>query len=409
MYVWPWSASPARPRLFHKSIIAALAVLAVAAIWAATSLLPKPDPEDLWVRAETAFRAGKWTEARTTLHQIEDLRTKTGRDWLLQAQLESAYGRTDEALAALAHVPGTDPLSGQSELMAGRLERARHRAIAAETHFRRALTYAPNLIDAHRELIHIYGTQSRRHEVDAEFRSLASLTSLTHHDLFTWELTHFTSWSPDVADDLQKFLDADPSDRYSRLALAAALVDQPGQAVRVAQLLDALPTTDPDALELRVALALQQGNQSEAERLLCDGPKNHAGLARFRGRLAMLRKDLAAAIGHFRIALSDEPYDRVSIFDLAQALRLSGEEKAVEPLTTRARQLNEVYSLVIRVRYPDRANEPPDLLRLGDACATAGLLDEARGWYLLAVRRDPLDARAQKGLYAVEHRGDAGR
>ena len=44
-----------------------------------------------------------------------------------------------------------------------------------------------------------------------------------HHDLFTWALTHFTQWSPDIVQDLDGFIAADPGDRLSRLAVAELL------------------------------------------------------------------------------------------------------------------------------------------------------------------------------------------
>jgi tetratricopeptide (TPR) repeat protein len=368
-------------------------------------LRPRPDPERLWALAERAFLAGRWEEARATLRRVERLRPKTARDWVLEAQLASAYGRTDDALAALACVPAGDPMAGQAELMAGRLERARNRLRAAEAHFLAALRSEPGLVDAHKELIYIYGVQTRRREADAEFRALAKLAPLTHHDLFTWSLTHFTSWSPDVAKDLQAVVDADPGDRSSRLALAEALLDQPGQADRVARLLDALPASDPDALALRVGLALHQGRLDEAEALLARGPDGHPGLARFRGRLALLRNDPKAAAAQFRLALSAEPYDRVSVFDLGQALALQGDEQAARPFLDRARRLNELYNLVVRVRSPDREDRPPDLTKIAAACEAAGLTEEARHWYALAVSRDPLDRAAQQGLFRLGSKG----
>jgi tetratricopeptide (TPR) repeat protein len=261
--------------------------------------------------------------------------------------------------------------------------------------------YDPNLIDAHKELIYIYGVQLRRREVDAEFRALGRLTRLTHHDLFTWALTHFSSWRSDVADDLQTFIDADPDDRHSRLALAEVLLDDPQQADRVLRVLNALPESDPDALAQRVRLAVLLGRLDEAEAMLAPAPKDHPGLARARGQLALTRKDAAAAAEHFRVALSSEPYDRVSTFDLGLALKLAGDEPAAAPLLEKAKRLNELYNLVVRVRAPDRENEPPDLMKLGGACEAAGLTEEARHWYLLAVSRDPLDRKAQEALYRL--------
>jgi tetratricopeptide (TPR) repeat protein len=359
------------------------------------------DPDRLWDQAQAALRAGRPEQAEAKLVWIRRLRSPSSLDWMLEAQVASAHGRAERALAALSHVPDDDPLAAQAFLLAGRLERERNRVRAAEAEFRRALKVDPDLIDAHKELIHIYGVQLRRKEVDAEFRALARRTRLTHHDLFTWLLTHFTSWRPDIARDLQAYVDADPGDRYSRLALAEILLDQPGQAERVVQILDALPASDADALALRVGLALHLGRLDEADALLARGPNDHPGLARFRGRLALRRNDPAAAAEHLRRALSSEPYDRVSPFDLGQALALKGDKQAAEALLDRARRLNALYELVIRVRSPDRENQPSDLTRLASACEAAGLMEEARHWYALAISRDPLDCRAQAALFRL--------
>jgi tetratricopeptide (TPR) repeat protein len=393
------------PRQRVRAWVAAGAVIAASvasgALW--LSARAQPDPERLWVDAERAFRAGRWNEARAGLLRIERLRSKTARDWLLEAQLASADDRTDRALEALAHVPETDFLAGQANLMAGRLERARNHIRTAEAYYRKALTADPGLIDARRELIYIYGVQLRRREIDAEFRALGKLTPLNHHDLFTWALTHFTSWRPDIATDLRAYVDADPEDRASRLALVENLLDQPDQETNVLQLLDALPKADPDALALRVSLALHLGRLDEARSLLEQAPPNHSALAKFRGRLAMIRHDPTAAVEHFRRALSDEPYDRVSNAELARALILDNKAEEAEVYATRARRLDEVYKLVIRIRSADQESMALDLTSLGSACALADLTEEARHWYALAVSRDPLDSRAQQGLYRLSH------
>ena len=53
-----------------------------------------------------------------------------------------------------------------------------------------------------------------------------------------------------------------------------------------------------------------------------------------------------------------------------------------------------MYKLIIRVRRPSQENQAPDLTLLGRTCEAASLLDEARGWYFLAIARDPLDSEA---------------
>ena len=66
-----------------------------------------------------------------------------------------------------------------------------------------------------------------------------------------------------------------------------------------------------------------------------------------------------------------------------------------------------MYDLLSRVRRPDRENQASDLTQFGRACEAAGLLDEARGWYLLAIGRDPLNAEAQQGLRRLREAGSS--
>src|SRR5262249_28348927 len=93
-----------------------------------------------------------------------------------------------------------------------------------------------------------------------------------------------------------------------------------------------------------------------------------------------------------------EPYDRVSLAELGKALALVGDESASSGYLARARRLDEVYNLINRVSTPNRENQPPDLTELGRACEAAGLRDEARGWYMLAISRQPTDWQAQQAL-----------
>src|SRR5262245_899327 len=64
-----------------------------------------PDPDRLWAEAERSFLAGHHDRARGTLATLGRLRPKTGLDRLLEAQLATAEGRSDDALAAIAQIP----------------------------------------------------------------------------------------------------------------------------------------------------------------------------------------------------------------------------------------------------------------------------------------------------------------
>jgi tetratricopeptide (TPR) repeat protein len=386
-------------RFLTRAGLAWVVFLGVGAAWLATR--GRTDPDRLWAEAERAFLAGRWDRARDLLQQLERLRPKNPLDWMLQAQLATAKGQFDQALAVLARIPDDHAIASQAHLLAGRIERQRRRLRKAEAAFRRAIAVKPSLIEAHKELIYIYGIQSRRREVDAEFHALARLTRLSHHDLFTWALTHFTHWNPDIVQDLDGFIQADPEDRYSRLAVVELLLERPEVESYIERILKPLPNTDPDALALRINLAFNLGRFDEAERLLTAASTNHPRISRIRGEMALRRHDLDAAIKHFHEALSAEPYDRVSPMQLAQALQLKGDTAAADAYVDRVKRLNRLYNLIIRIRSPKRENQISDLAELGKACEEAGLNEEAKGWYTLAITIDPLDGSAQEALYRL--------
>ncbi len=396
------ASAVAPPRAASKTVRHGVAIVAVAAALAGLAFLWRgqafTDPDRVWADAQAAVRAGRFDLARAGLKKLERLRTPTPLDWLLRAQVATAADHDDEALECLRQVDEHHALAAQAALLAGRIEHKHHRLGRALAALHQALEREPGLIEAHKDLIYIFGIQLRRGAVDAEFKALSRLTQLTHHDLFTWGLTHFTDWDPGISNELEAALEADPDDRFSRLALATLLFDQPEMEGRVKKILEPLPEADPAATALRVEICLVHGRIDKANALLEAAPRGHPHLARLRGRAALLRNDHAAAIRHFQEALKDEPYDRVSISELGKALVLAGDRTAAEGYLARARRLDDVYNLINRVSRPDRENQPADLTKLGSACETAGLTEEARGWYALAIAREPLDAEAQRGL-----------
>lgn len=206
----------------------------------------------------------------------------------------------------------------------------------------------------------------------------------------------------DTAEHLESYILADPDDRYSRLSLATLLVKAAGAEARLEKIVDPLPRSDPETAALLIESRFEHGRLDEAIAMLKDTTANHPKLARIRGRVALRRGDLADAIRYFKEALTEEPYDRVAVSELGKALVLSGHKSAAQPYLAQARNLDAVYSLLNRVRQPDRENQPSDLIQFGHACESAGLLEEARGWYLLAISRNPLDTESQQALHRLQ-------
>ena len=196
---------------------------------------------------------------------------------------------------------------------------------------------------------------------------------------------------------LEAFIQADPDDRYSRVSLATAYLNSMGMQGKVEETLEPLPHADPLATALRVESKLKQGRVDEAEELL-NASGDHPRLVRLRGRLASMRHDYQAAIRHYQAALTAEPYDRVSFTELGQMLSLAEDKSMADKYLNQAKHLNDLYNLFNGVRQADRENQPLDLAEFGKTCEAAGLIDEAAGWYQLAIRKEPLDIEAQQAM-----------
>jgi tetratricopeptide (TPR) repeat protein len=362
------------------------------------------DPKAIWQAGEANLSAGRIDLAEAAANRLSRLREPTPLDSMLRAQLDIANGRAEEAVAGLMRVPDGHPMAAQARLMAGQVELRRHRARFAEQYFRKALQLDPKLVQAHRELIYILGHQLRRPELNAEFLALSRLTELTFDNVFHWCLMRTALWEPSTAlQELSLFVQADPEDRWSRLDIAdnyrrMGLIDDAETAIAP------LPDSDLDALAIRVMLAIDRHQDDKAEQLLASGPAGDPRLAKLRGRLALARRDAPTALRCFQLAYAHAPEDRDALFGLVNALTMIGDDKPAAPLRETAKNFELVNSLVQRAAIPKERENPKLLRDLGAACAAAGRDPEARGWYRLAIARDPLDVESQQALFQIENR-----
>ncbi len=148
-------------------------------------------------------------------------------------------------------------------------------------------------------------------------------------------------------------------------------------------------------------IANDRGEPERARRLLDSGPADAPGLAGLRGQLALKRGDPRAAARFFRIARAADPDDRAVCYGLGVALRLSGAGEEAKPYLEFARRHDELTPLYSYAATEAGANDPNLPARMGSACESAGRSSEARAWFRLAVRRNPLDPAAQRGLHRL--------
>jgi tetratricopeptide (TPR) repeat protein len=393
------AARPAfRRRLRWAVLLLALGLTAaiVVVAWPAT------DPDRLRAQVQSEIEAGRVDRAARALAKLERLGPPTVADWMLRARLAIARGRTEDALAAFARVPDGHSMAIEARLRQGQLELRRDRVAAAEAALQQALRLYPQLVQARRELVYIYGMQLRRTELGAQFRALGELGPLSFSDAFIWSLTQGYPWDPaETVKVLGRFVQADPGDRWSRLGFAESL-RQLGRLGEAEQVLGVLADDDPEARAARVRVALDQGDLAAVERLLAGGPAAHPGLALLRGRMAMLRHDGPAAVSHLRAAWSAAPEDRDVQFYMGQALRLTGDRKAAEPFLQAAEKQDAVATLIARAGTAAGRADPRLPFRLGAACEAANRLPEAKAWCKLAFIRDPLDYEVRSALERLE-------
>ncbi len=386
-----------------------LAVIAAFGVWFARAKTGAGlDPEVLWRKGEAAFSAGRYDEAEQAILILAKIRTPTPLDRLLRAQLAMYRKQDDAAVAELSKVPDGDQVTAQARLLEGQVELRRNRLIYAEKKLRAALKADPSMIMPHRELIFIYGVQVRRTKLSAEFSALSQLAPLAYDNVFHWCLTRNSDWQREEHNKmLQSYLDADPEDRFSRLALAENW-RQLGRREDADKVLAPLPESDPDARVIRVWLALDRNDEELAESLLADAPENVPDLDRLIARRALARGDGKTALKHYRSAYKAQPDNRDNAFGLGQALVMTGDPVLAAPFLELAKDHDELGTLVQRAATPEGRKDVTLLKALGAACEKVNRLPEARAWYNLAIQENALDNDVQKALFRIKEREGKG-
>src|SRR5437879_105576 len=101
------------------------------------------DPNRVFLRADTAYKAGRYAEADAALHRLERLRRPTPVDRFLRAEVAVGRDRPEEALAELAAVPDDHPVAPLARLRTGQIHIRRGRARPAEAALLAALRLFP--------------------------------------------------------------------------------------------------------------------------------------------------------------------------------------------------------------------------------------------------------------------------
>jgi predicted Zn-dependent protease len=359
------------------------------------------NPEEIWKQAEADVETGKLGSVESAVAELSRLRKPNPSDWYLRGQLAVARHHANDAIDLLSRVPDDHFLAPWARLLAGQTELRRSRARRAEELLLATTRLKPGLVQAHRELIYIYSAQLRRTELNAEFLALSKFSNLTFENAYHWCLLRSYSWEPaKMLGGLERFIEADPDDRWSRLALAENY-RRMGRSEDALRALNGLPRNEPAVIDLLARVELDRQEPSEAERLVATGPIDDPLLARLRGQFALSRRDANSAQRYFRTALAVDPLCRESLFGVTAALQLSGDLKSAERYRRAAANLDRLNSLVQRAAALKERKDANLMRQFGTACAALELNDLASAWYKLAIAADPLDSESQQSLYRL--------
>ena len=366
------------------------------AVW---SRRPTGDPAMIRTLAKRAAAAGQWSLADANLNRLTDLDPS---DWLLRAIVSHNLKQQQAAEEALRRIPADSPrpLAAQAALWRGRIELSRFRARPMEESLLKALKLDPKLAEARRLLVYLYGTQDRRRNLRDQFAMLAETTPLNLGLIKDWCITHQDIYNEParLKEDLEKFLAADPGDRFTRMALAMN-ERKLTHYDRAEKLLAPLPDSDGDALACRVEVAFDRADYAAVERWLAKGPRDHAHLERLRGRLAARHGDRASALAHYRRSDALEPNHWETNYGLAQSL--PSEDPAANEIKARRKAQRELEEMLATISQ-NKASKVIICRQLGALCEAGAYLPEARAWYRLAIALEPLDREAQQALVRLK-------
>lgn len=365
--------------------------------------LRTPDPDLLYQEALGQVESGRFQDARSTLSRLKRVRQPTTLDHGLQARIEIADGRVDQALIELAAIPDDHALASWARLRQGQLERGRFRFRIAEGFLRDAIRLDDRLAEPRRELIYILGMQLRRADLHDQFRVLSLSAPLSAREIYVWCLVRDLAWweGAEQVPILEKAVIADPADDRSRAALAEILNRQ-SETDRAIRLLNQDTTGSLFVLARKLEILIERDGTESAREILMKRPKNEPVLALIRGRLAMHDGDAFEATRCFEIARKAEPGRRQVIAESGHALTAVNQIERGKAFTEWAGRIDALNNLLLKMEKTVESSGPEKWIELAEACERAGRLHEARAWYGVILRKSPLDEAAQASIYRID-------
>lgn len=336
-----------------------------------------------------------------------------------------------EAIERLDAIRAANPSqAAHARMIRGKAHRALDRPGKAEAEWREALRRDPMVAEAGMLLLQLYYTQGRNDELHQLalrlHRSEPNPIDRVHLLLEAARPDAEPLAAAGVIAMFRPVVKENPDDLYPALAYYRAMAKDGTGMDEALTGLRRLTEAHPDELAcwdgLLYATALVDLDSLEAT--LAKLPAEIAAsrkLARYRGQLAESKRDFAAAIAQYNIALTEAPADREILHRLGEVHKLAG--RATESQSIKLREA-EVEAARIELRgikgretqegRPGVFDEAMSLPNLGRAPAAPiyqklasirermGHADEALAWHKLVLRDAPEDAESRAAVARLE-------
>ena len=378
--------------------------LALALLLSRTSRFAE-DPELIYEQALALVEAEKFDQAESVMQRLRKSRLPTVLDHGLQARVDIAKGRVDQAIDNLSVIPDDHPLAGWARLRCGQLERSRMRFRKAENWLQETLRIDENSVEARRELVYVYGMQLRRSVLHDQFRKLNRLTTLKAKEIWVWCMVRDLAWwhPEEHIPILERAIGVDAEDYWSRIALAEVLRRQ-GHTDQAMLMLEQSPVDRIELLAKRLELLLDQQDLEQVQKSLEKIPLNEPNVATLRGRLAMSNGDTKSALKFFELSEEFESGKREVIANLGQALIQAGDQKKGKIYLQKAGQIDKLNNMLLQLEKTIESSGVETWRTLGSTCESADRLAEARAWQSLIIAKNPFDQTAQTAVFRIDEK-----
>lgn len=355
-----------RLRLKQLLILIALTVGLLAAWWIRSSPVDSEQQnrqQELVQHAEESLRAGRTVAAETRLRQVLAENPENVRALLLLVLIAQDRGDLQQAqeLAARLGVASGDELA-EARFAQGMVALQSGDAVRAEQRFQEARDADPKYLPPLRELISLYALQQRRGDLLQATADASALRTLEPAELAMRLLAgRPVQENRQARMSLQKFVDTNPADRSSRIALLRTLLQSGAAGDAISPLRresNGESDTDNGTSGLQLVLAVRSGRNpadigvSMPYTLQAADPDEVWQLA---AELATAEQDWTQLLQIAEYRRACDPWSPAASHQLALALEQTGQSVRSAQLRELTAELDQLEILAYRMLRPQAA------------------------------------------------------